>query len=86
MIRHNQAEHRFEADLPGGLGFLDYRIQGDRIYLLHVEVPPQSRGAGHAAAITKAAIEWALESQLKLVPICPFTSSYLRRHPEYATS
>ncbi len=83
MIVHDAANHRFEAELPEGTGFLDYRIQGDRIYLLHVENPPAARGQGHAAAITKAALEWAVESKLKIVPICPFTISYLRRHPEY---
>jgi predicted GNAT family acetyltransferase len=83
LITHNAAANRFEAEVPGGTAFLDYRIQGDRCYLLYVETPPAARGHGYAAAVTKAAIEWALEQNLKLVPICPFTDAYLRRHPEY---
>ena len=80
MIIHNPAANRFEAEVPGGTAFLDYRIQGDRCYLLYVETPPAARGHGHAAAVTKAAIEWALAQNHKLVPICPFTEAYLRRH------
>ena len=38
---------------------------------------------GYQPIVTKAAIEWALAQNLKLVPICPFTDAYLRRHPEY---
>lgn len=83
MITHNAADQRFESVVPGGTGVLEYRLQGDRIYLLHVEVPPDSRGQGHAAELTKAALDWAVDAKLKIVPICPFTVSYMRRHPEY---
>ncbi len=41
MINHNSGMGRFEASVQGGLAFLQYGRQGDRLLLVHVQVPPQ---------------------------------------------
>lgn len=43
-ITNNETENRLEVSVNGGLGVLRYRIQGDTIWLLHVQVP-RSTGA-----------------------------------------
>ncbi len=83
-ITNNQDLNRFEASLPEGTGFLRYRIESDTMHLLYVEVPPEARGHGVAGELSHAALEFAKERGLKVIPICSYVVAYLRRHPEYS--
>ena len=83
-ITNNQSLNRFEVSRPEGVGFLRYRIDGNTMQLLYVEVPPEARGHGVAADLSHAALEYARERGFKVIPICSYVAAYLRRHPEYA--
>jgi len=85
-IDNNALASRFEALVNGGLAVLDYRIVGDTIFLLHVEVPAREQGRGIGSRLSKAALEFSRDSGLKVVPRCPFVAAYLRRHPELLRS
>lgn len=80
----NQAERQFELHADGGVSLLTYRITGDRIRLIHTEVPRAQRGRGYADMLAKAALERASRDHLRVVPLCPFVKAYLDRHPEYS--
>jgi len=80
-ITHNEPSRRFEVAVDGGIGFLRYRIEADSILLLHVEVPPEARGHGVAAEVSRAALECAKERKLKAIPVCSYVAAYVRRHP-----
>ncbi len=82
-VLHNKAESRFEISLNGSLAILDYSTNGRSIIMMHVGVPYEFRGQGVAAVITKAALEYAKEKSLRVVPACSYVLSYLRSHPEY---
>ena len=81
-IENNAAASRFEAVVQSGMATLDYRIEGDTIFLLYVEVPLAEQGRGIAGKLSHAALEFARDSGLKTVIRCPFIATYLRRHPE----
>jgi len=81
----NQAERRFELHADGDLSVLTYRISGDRIRLIHTEVPRQLRGRGYAEMLARAALERASRDHLRVVALCPFVRAFLARHPEYDT-
>ena len=83
-ITNNQGLSRFEVLLPEGTGFLRYRIDSDTMHLLYVEVPPEARGHGVAGELSHAALEFAKERGLKVIPVCSYVVAYLRRHPEYS--
>ena len=83
-VTNNQGLNRFEVALPEGTGFLRYRIDGNTMQLLYVEVPPEARGHGVAAELSHTALEFARERGFKVIPICSYVAAYLRRHPEYA--
>lgn len=82
-IKRNEAKRRFEAEVEGKLGVLEYRITGKSIVFTHTGVPPQMEGRGIASALTKAALEYAREQHLKVVPQCSFVREYLVKHSEY---
>lgn len=82
-VTHNEAAQRFEATVDGLRSLLTYRLFPDRIVLQHTEVPPPFEGHGIAAKLTRTALDFARANHLKVVPLCPYVSSFLRRNPEY---
>lgn len=84
-VVNNESARRFEITVDGHTGFLQYATTGQRITLLHTEVPPELGGRGLGAALARAALDYARESQLAVVASCPFVGKYLEKHPEYAS-
>jgi len=83
-IVHNLAENRFEIWIDGQLARLDYTEDGDTIVMMHVGVPYEFRGHGVAGVITKAGLEYAKSRSLRVIPMCPYVATYIRRNPQYA--
>ncbi len=82
-VTHNEEAHRFELYINGLRALLTYRLSPDRMVLLHTEVPQPLEGQGLAAKLTRFALDFAREKHLRVVPLCPYTSSFLRKHKEY---
>lgn len=82
-VTNDATRSRFEIDLPEGPAALDYRLEGDRLVLLHTGVPEDAEGQGHGAALVRAALEHARAEGLRVVPLCQFARAYLERHPQY---
>lgn len=82
-VTHNEEAHRFEATVDGLRSLLAYRLFPDRIVLHHTEVPPPIEGHGIAAKLTRAALDFARSHHLRVVPLCPYVSSFVRKHREY---
>lgn len=82
-VTHNEEAHRFEATVNGLRSLLAYRLFPDRIVLQHTEVPAPLEGHGIAAKLTRAALDFARANHLRVVPLCPYVSSFLLRHREY---
>ena len=58
------AEMTFSADADGKLVIID-----------HTEVSESLRGQGAARKLVEAAVGWARESRIKLIPLCPFAKA-----------
>ena len=82
-VTHNEEAHRFEATFDGLRSLLAYLPFPDRIVLQHTEVPAPLEGHGIAAKLTRAALDFARANHLRVVPLCPYVSSFLRHHREY---
>jgi predicted GNAT family acetyltransferase len=83
-VSHNAVEHRFEATTDHGMATLRYFSRGDVLDLAHTAVPQQAEGQGLGGALARAALEYARDNGVKVIPSCPFVRSYLRKHTEYA--
>ena len=78
-------QHRFELRSGDELvGFIDYRLHGEVITLVHTEVFAAFSGQGHAAVLARGALDDARARGLTVVPSCPYVASYIAKHPEYA--
>ncbi len=83
-VRHNTAAQRFELDTDDGrLAVADYRLRRDGVVTFtHTGVPFEQRGRGIAAALIEAALDWARQQKLQVVPACSYVARYMERHPE----
>lgn len=62
-------------------GALHYELDADgRFVITHVEVPEHLRGGGIAARLTEAALLYADQNKLEVVPECSYVAAYLKRH------
>ena len=82
-VTDNTAEHRFEVALDGETAFAEYRLVEHGIILPHTVVPEAFEGRGVGSALAKAALGYARSNDLKVIPTCPFISSYVQKHPEW---
>lgn len=83
-VQHDGAASRFVLRRGDEeIGELTYERNGDRAALLHTLVRPELRGQGLARRLVLAAVEWARHAQIKLTPVCWYTSRVLERSEEY---
>jgi predicted GNAT family acetyltransferase len=76
--------HRFLARLPDGDGELTYeQIAPHTLELIHTQIEPSLRGQGVAEALALAAIVYAREHALHIIPTCPYVQRWLAKHPEH---
>jgi predicted GNAT family acetyltransferase len=82
-VRDNVEKNRFEIDLgDGSVAFAEYYLRPGRIIFTHTEVPPAHEGHGIGTALIRFALKSARERGLKVVPICPFFTAYIKKHAE----
>ncbi len=75
----NTAEARFELEEQGLLAFADYRRDGDRLVVTHVESDPALRGSGTAGRLMEGVVRAAEAEGLRIVPLCGYAAAWLRR-------
>jgi predicted GNAT family acetyltransferase len=81
-VANNEAERRFEVRLGDDVAFAEYRLVQDGIILPHTEVPKAFEGKGVASGLARAAMAYAREHGLQVIPTCPFMAGYMQKHPE----
>lgn len=82
-VRNNEAESRFEVKVDGALAVAEYEMRDGEIIFTHTEVPTELEGRGIAQKLVKTALEHAKANDLRVVALCQFVESYIKRHPEY---
>lgn len=66
------------------LGLMTYRKTGAKeITIDHTEVDDAAQGKGLGKEMTAAAVEYARDSGLKIVPVCSFAKKIIEETPEY---
>lgn len=83
-IIHHPQRHRFEITQDGLTAFVEYRLVGDNLDIIHTKVPEPWEGLGIAASLVKTAFDYALEHQLTPQAACSYAAAWLKRHEEYA--
>lgn len=84
VVKDNPERSRFEMIEDGQVVFADYRRDGTRLYIDHVEAPVALRGSGASGRFMAGLVEAARADGATLVPICSYAVHWLARHPDEA--
>ncbi|MGH8914828.1 MAG: GNAT family N-acetyltransferase [Acidimicrobiia bacterium] len=83
-VRDDPESHRYVLEVDGEqAGVAVYHVRNGRYIFVHTEVDPRLEGKGMGSALARHALEDMKERGEVIVPICPFISAYVKRHPEY---
>ena len=87
VVTDNPAASRYELYVGSELaGIVAYQLRKHDtvISLLHTEVEPAFQGAHLATHLARFTLDNARERGLSVLPFCPYISSWIKKHPEYA--
>ncbi|KRE07686.1 acetyltransferase [Bosea sp. Root670] len=82
-VVENAEQSRFELSLDGGTALVAYRRDGERLVLIHTEVPAELSGQGVGSKLAKGVFELLRASKRKAVVRCEFLKGWIAKHPEY---
>jgi predicted GNAT family acetyltransferase len=83
-VIHNEKEHRYEIWLDDvRVGLADYSLMPGERHFVHTEVSPEHQGKSYAAILMREAfLDMRQNSNDKVVPVCSYVVSYMKKHPE----
>lgn len=83
-IHDNTEMHRYELAVDGDVAVVTYNLPASGLMITETIVPVSLEGKGLASRLAKHVIADAKQRGLAILPVCPFFSSYLKKHPEHA--
>lgn len=81
-ISRNSDKNQFEVVKDGQTAVAQYELEGAKMTITHIIVPPPIEGQGVGSALAKFAIATARDEKLTIVPQCPFMAAYFRRYSD----
>jgi predicted GNAT family acetyltransferase len=84
LIRDNTEAKRYELDIDGQVAVVTYNLTSSNLMITETIVPQSLEGQGLASRLAKHVIADAQARHLLILPVCPFFSAYLQKHPEHA--
>jgi len=82
-VEHNAEARRFEIHYGEDMARLEYHLRGATIVYTHTVVPRALEGHGIAGRLAREALEYARDTGLRVVPLCPYVADYIEKHPDY---
>lgn len=81
----NDKKARFYMEENGvRIANLEYVYAGtDKFIIEHTEVNETHEGKGLGKLLVKAAVDFAREKNLKIIPLCPYANAAFKKTPEY---
>jgi predicted GNAT family acetyltransferase len=83
-LTDNSARGRFEMVVDGVTAYVTYARHGDRLTLVHTEVPKALGGRGIGSSLATAVLEEVRRRGLRVAVECEFLEAFIKRHPEFA--
>ena len=85
VVERVEDKHRYEILVDGELaGFTEYLDRDEQRVFYHTEVGDAFAGQGLAARLVEQALTDVRQEGKRVVPVCPYVASFLRKHEEFA--
>ncbi len=82
---HDNAElKRYELPVDGEVAIVTYNLSPPNLMITETLVPERLEGQGIASRLAKHVLADARARDLLILPVCPFFSAYLQKHPKHA--
>ncbi len=83
-VIHDKQQQKFYSEKDGKESYIRYSMSNkETINILRTFVPPELRNKGLAGEIAKAALEYAKENNLKVIPTCSYVDYFIDKNKEY---
>jgi uncharacterized protein len=83
-VEDNPGKSRFELRVEDELvGWAEYLPAGESVIISHTEIDERREGEGLGSVLVRGTLDRIRASGKTVIPTCPFTAAYIRRHPEY---
>jgi predicted GNAT family acetyltransferase len=82
-VTYNVAEARYEMQCGHLMVYANVRKDAKTLYVDYVFAPPELRGTGAAGQFMMKLMDVVRTEKLKVVPVCGYAASWLRRHSNY---
>lgn len=83
-VIHDKEQQIFYIIYEDKESYVRYTRSGkETLNILRTYVPPEQRNNGMAAQLAKAALDYAKENNLKVIPTCSYIDYYIDRNKEY---
>ncbi|MFN7129284.1 MAG: GNAT family N-acetyltransferase [Brevundimonas sp.] len=83
-IHDNSELHRYELPVDGEVAIVTYNLSPPNLMITETLVPERLEGQGIASRLAKHVLADAKARDLLILPVCPFFSAYLKKHPDHA--
>jgi predicted GNAT family acetyltransferase len=84
-VHDNPGAHRYELAVDGEVGaFVNYRMHGEVIELVHTETVPGFEGRGLAKELVADTLDDVRRRGWQVRPSCAFVRGFIERNPQYA--
>lgn len=84
-VTNHPERERYEVYVDGRLaGFATYQGRPEGVALVHTQVLPEFGGMGVGSRLVGHALDDIRAQGKHVIPLCPFVTDVIRRHPEYA--
>ena len=84
LVKNNAHRHRFELETDGKVSVVEYQnVDDETLALVHTEVDESLEGQGVGSHLVEGVLQYVEQNNLKIVSVCPFISTYLKRHPDW---
>lgn len=80
----NPERERFEVrEGRRVIGWAAYQETAQLIVFTHTEVDPAHEGQGIGSQLVRATLDHVRAQGMQVLPMCPFVSAWMNRHPDY---
>ncbi len=65
------------------VGLIEFTIEGNTMSINHTRTFPDHEGKGIAGTMMEAINDYAVNHQLKVLPICSYAWAWYQKHPQF---